>query len=95
LASVYILHSDTANKFYVGATKELIARIDLHTKKEFKNSFTTKYEDWELFFSIDNISTSTAYKIEKHIKKMKSKTFIQNLKLYPELVAKLINQFNK
>jgi putative endonuclease len=95
LASLYILHSNSVNKFYIGATKDLFARIDLHSKKEFKNSFTAKYEDWEIFFSIDNISISTAYKIEAHIKKMKSKTFIHNLKLYPELVAKLINQYDK
>ncbi len=55
MASVYILHSITSNKFYVGASKELKERIDIHRNKEFKNSFTAKYNDWELFFSIDNI----------------------------------------
>ncbi len=94
MASLYILYSNTAKKFYVGATKELIERIDLHANKEFKNSFTAKYDDWELFFSIDNLSVSTAYKIEAHIKKMKSQSYIINLKQYPELVTKLITRFN-
>jgi putative endonuclease len=29
-------------------------------------------------------------KIERHIKKMKSKKYIQNLKKYPEMVEKLL-----
>jgi putative endonuclease len=31
-----------------------------------------------------------ALRIEKHIKRMKSKTFIQNLKKYPELLEKTV-----
>jgi putative endonuclease len=32
--------------------------------------------------------------IEQHIKKMKSKVYIQNLKRYPEILQKLINKYS-
>lgn len=69
MASVYILISLSAGKYYVGSTKELDVRIIYHQEKEFASSFTAKYTDWELFYSIDNISNSTARKIEIHNKK--------------------------
>ena len=80
MAAVYILYSKTADLFYIGYTKDLLARMDYHLNKEFQNSFTAKHTDWELYFSIDELTISTAIKIEKHIKKMKSSTYLKNLK---------------
>ncbi len=94
MASVYILYSKTADLFYTGSTKDQEQRLIYHEEKEFKSSFTAKYSDWELYFSIDNLNASTAKKIESHIKKMKSKIYIQNLKRYPEMVEKLIARFS-
>jgi putative endonuclease len=94
MASVYILYSKKSDKFYIGSTKELQTRIFYHKTKEFKGSFTSNYEDWELFFSIDNLKISVARKIENHIKKQKSKTYIENLKSYPEISEKLIIKYS-
>jgi putative endonuclease len=52
MASVYILYSLSADKFYVGSTKDLVKRIDYHQTKEFSSSFTAKYPDWKLFYEI-------------------------------------------
>jgi putative endonuclease len=94
MASVYILYSKTADLFYTGATKDQDQRITYHLDKEFKSSFTAKYSDWELFFCIENLNISTARKIETHIKKMKSKNYIENLKCYPEISQKLIVKYS-
>ena len=94
MASVYILYSGKANRYYVGASENLEKRLDYHLTGIFKNSYTTKYDDWEIFFEIPNLSITTAIKIEAHIKKMKSKTYLQNLKQYPEMVQKLIVRFS-
>jgi len=93
MASVYILFSSSANKFYVGCTKDIGLRLELHLKKVFANSFTAKHNDCELYFEIPDLSITQARKIEAHIKKMKSKIYIQNLKKYPEMVLKLIEQY--
>jgi putative endonuclease len=76
---VYILFSKKLGKYYVGQTIELNERMVLHNTKYFKNSFTAKANDWSLVFSLDCDSRLQALAIEKHIKKMKSRKYIENL----------------
>ncbi|WP_373568314.1 GIY-YIG nuclease family protein [Marinifilum sp. D714] len=45
---VYILHSITANRYYIGYTKDLKNRLDLHQTGVFENSYTSNYKDWEV-----------------------------------------------
>ena len=89
MASVYVLYSQKLHRFYVGSCKDLSYRIDQHLNKEFEGSFTTAAEDWELFHSIDGLTYKQARSIETHLKKMKSKTYIQNLTKYPEIIDRL------
>lgn len=86
---VYILHSGTLNKFYVGETENLEDRIKEHNDGYYKNSFTSSVSDWILYHSIDCVSRVQARKIETHIKKMKSSTYIRNIKEYPEIAEQL------
>jgi putative endonuclease len=89
MARVYILYSRKLDKFYTGSSKELFFRIDQHFNKEMKDSFTAKADDWELFYSIIDLGYKQARSIETHIKKMKSKTYIENPKRYTEISDKL------
>ena len=93
MASVYILYSKRLGKFYTGSCKILSERLQDHKLNYFKNSFTAKADDWLLFFHLDGLDYSQARKIEYHIKKMKSKVYIQNLKVHPEISAKLIDKY--
>ncbi|CAN5456565.1 hypothetical protein BH11BAC2_BH11BAC2_09890 [soil metagenome] len=43
MATVYILYSKSADKFYIGSTLDFDQRLDYHLNKEFQNSFTAKY----------------------------------------------------
>jgi putative endonuclease len=92
---VYILYSKSLDRFYTGLTTLSIEeRIENHIQKKYGNlNFTQKAEDWEMFHFIQCNDFSQARKIEIHIKKMKSKIYIQNLKSYPELVRKLLTKF--
>jgi putative endonuclease len=94
MASVYILYSESLRKFYIGSCLDLPARIEQHISNFFANSFTSKANDWAIFFLIQNLSFQQARAIEQHIKKMKSKTYIKNLKRYPEMVDKLMNRYS-
>jgi len=89
MASVYILHSSKLDRFYIGSCKDLFQRLDQHLNKEYINSFTSVVEDWKLYLSIDGLAYQQARSIELHIKKMKSKTYIQNLVKYPEIIERL------
>ena len=49
--------------------------------------------DWKVFFTIECSSKKQGLAIEKHIKNMKSKTYIRNLAKYPEIAMKLIQKY--
>jgi putative endonuclease len=89
MASVYILYSNHLDSFYTGSCKDLSYRMGQHFNKEFAKSFTANADDWELFFFIDELDYTQARGIEAHIKRMKSRTYIHNLKKYPEIADKL------
>ncbi|WP_111319879.1 GIY-YIG nuclease family protein [Algoriphagus chordae] len=93
---VYILHSNSLNRFYTGLTSlSVLERLENHIAKKYsKFNFTQKANDWILFHSIECESLSQARMIELHIKKMKSKIYIQNLKIYPEISTKLLIKYN-
>ncbi|TZF84952.1 GIY-YIG nuclease family protein [Pedobacter sp. BS3] len=93
MASVYILHSTKLDHSYIGSCRDLPYRLKQHQEKLFPKSFTAKADDWNLFLSIDDLEYQQAIAIEKHLKEMKSKTYIQNLKKYPEIETKLVEQY--
>jgi putative endonuclease len=93
MAFLYILFSKTLDSFYVGSCDDLVDRLDGHLKKRWGNAYTAKVDDWSLFFSVSNLHYLQARQIERHIKRMKSKIYIQNLKRYSALLDKLINRF--
>jgi putative endonuclease len=68
----------------------LEARIHKHNSHHYgEHRYTAKAEDWHLTFVIECKTFSQAVKIEKHIKRMKSSTYIKNLSIYPEMAEKL------
>ena len=95
MAAVYILYSQSLDKYYIGSCIEVTERLDQHLSKIFPGAFTTKANDWVIFFSLINLSYKQARSIESHIKNMKSKKYIQNLKRYPEISQNLINLYDE
>ena len=89
----YILFSEKQNRYHVGANKkELIKEYRVITHMVMENILNiATTNDWELFLFIESKDYSQAIRIERHIKKMKSKTFILNLIKYPEIVDMLKN----
>jgi len=74
-------------------SNDLNVRLDFHLNPIETRKFTAKAKDWTLFIAIDKLSKNQANNIEKHIKKMKSKIYIQNLLKYPEIIEKLKNKY--
>ena len=54
---------------------------------------TRKANDWILYYTIDCKSRRQAIQIERHIKRMKSKKYIQNLQKYPEITIRLLKKY--
>ena len=74
--STYIIYCKTADIFYVGSTDEYQRRLIEHNNHE-KNKFTSKFDFWELKLVLAFNSRAEAMKMEKFIKKQKSKQFIE------------------
>ncbi|MFA9392630.1 MAG: GIY-YIG nuclease family protein [Prolixibacteraceae bacterium] len=93
-AYIYILFSENMNRFYVGVTQKSVEqRLDKHNTHAYgRHRYTASDTDWCVFFVIEVNNYSHAVRIERKIKSMKSRTYIYNLKKYPELQQKLIDQ---
>ena len=90
MASVYILHSQKLDRFYIGQTTlSPSTRLEQHNSDHFPLQFTKSGVPWTLFLVIKCQNRTHAILVEKHIKQMKSKAYIQNLIRYPEMVEKL------
>ena len=75
---VYILYSETLNRYYVGMTGDSIEeRIRRHNSNH--KGFTSKANDWQLKYSESYNSKTSALDREKEIKSMKSRIYIEKL----------------
>ena len=76
---IYILYSERHNKYYIGYSSDPVRRLDEHNNKPF-NTFTSKYRPWELatYFQCSDDEGETI-KMEKWIKKQKSRKLIERL----------------
>jgi putative endonuclease len=92
MAVVYILYSKKADSFYIGSCNNLEERLKQHSEKMF-TGFTSKQNDWELHYSISDLKYNQARSIETHFKKMKSRKYLQNLILFPDITTKLILKY--
>ncbi|MFC4097584.1 GIY-YIG nuclease family protein [Euzebyella saccharophila] len=76
--SVYILYSESLDKYYVGHTGETI-KIRLRKHLSDHSGFTAKVKDWKIVFT-ENFSTKAeAYQREMNIKKRKSRRYIESI----------------
>ena len=76
---IYILYSVKFDKYYIGYTHDIFKRLETHNTSN-ENTFTSKYRPWELkvaFYVGDQ--RSEAMRIERFIKKQKSRSILIKL----------------
>ena len=88
----YILYSEKLCRYYIGYSSNLDVRLVFHKNSE-SRKFTYKAKDWKLYYKIDCISKGQGTAIEAHIKRMKSRIYIKNLTIYPEITLKLLDKY--
>lgn len=93
MATVYILYSPKLDKYYIGSCENFTIRFQQHRETFFPKSFTSKSNDWEVFYFLEDLDYMQARKIEVHIKKMKSKKYIESIKTHPEITQKLKTRY--
>ena len=93
MATVYILYSHKIDQYYIGSCLDLNARLEEHLKGRMVVAFTKRSDDWFVYFELKDLEYDVSRKIEAHIKKMKSRKYIENLVRYPEISHKLIKKY--
>ncbi len=88
---VYILQSLSVDRYYVGETKDVGARLALHNDNS-RGTYTSKNGPWELKRVIPVTSRSEGRKVEHYIKKRKSKKYIVRLITMDDAVGALLDK---
>ena len=89
---LYIIYSEKINRYYVGETYDVHIRLENHLIKFYSKSYTKSANDWVLKLLFETENRSDAQKLEKFIKKMKSKEFIEKLILNPEILTEILQK---
>ena len=87
---VYLLYSPSSDKYYVGQTSDLEVRLQYHNELN-PNSYTSKHRPWTLCKAIAVADQAHAIRMERSIKKRKSRNFIERLIKEDELVEWLVD----
>ena len=76
---VYILYSESADRYYIGHTDEPDRRLEAHNTV-IKNSYTAKFRPWirKACFEVSE-SRGEAKRVETYLKRMKSRKLIEKL----------------
>ena len=74
---VYILYSENMDRYYVGSTSDLEARLDRHNNGE--SRYTKSGIPWQIMHTEEYRTRKEAMSREHHIKKWKSRKMIKKL----------------
>ncbi len=89
MATLYILYSPLIDRYYIGSCLDLKQRLSEHKGGKYLMSYTKKAKDWEVYFNCEGLGYQQARKMERHIKAMKSKIYIENLVKFPAIIIRL------
>ncbi|MHC1703108.1 MAG: GIY-YIG nuclease family protein [Tenuifilaceae bacterium] len=77
---VYILYAESIDHYYVGHTNDVIRRLEEHNNPKRYNKYTAKASGWVISAVIPSGEIrSEAVRIERYIKRKKSRKFIEQL----------------
>jgi putative endonuclease len=74
---LYILKSETADRYYVGISSNPHRRLEYHNS--FEKGFTSRYRPWQLVFTKEYPFKTEAHAAETKIKGWKSRRMIERL----------------
>ncbi|WP_165828906.1 GIY-YIG nuclease family protein [Flavobacterium sp. HTF] len=89
---LYILYSNSSQKFYIGETKDIEERILKHQNHFYSNSFTKIADDWEIVLTFACNNKDEAVYLEKFIKRMKSRTFNNKIIENPSILQDILSK---
>jgi putative endonuclease len=77
--TVYAIYNRAAKKYYIGQTKQLDNRLQMHNNHTFK-SFTSRFPgEWVLILQESVATRSEALRREKQLKSGNGRKFVKSL----------------
>ena len=86
---LYIIYSNSTDRFYVGETINPSERIKQHNNHLFKGSYTKAADDGEIMLELKVENKEKALYLEGFIKRMKSLKFIQKVIDKPDILEEI------
>ena len=87
---LYIIYSPTADKYYTGETNDFPARLELHNNHKNLKAFTKAASDWERKLIFKCETKKDAVFLERYVKRMKSRKFIEKIIEQPEILKEIL-----
>ena len=75
--SLYILQSESAERYYVGISSDPQRRLGYHNTVE--TGFTARYRPWKIVYTRTFFSRKDAQRAEQTVKRWKSRVMIEKL----------------
>ncbi|RTY87502.1 GIY-YIG nuclease family protein [Flavobacterium sp. GT3R68] len=89
---IYIIYSKKLNRYYIGTTDDIEKRLNEHNAGFYRDSFTVNGIPWELCLDYGCESSEKAYSLEKFIKRMKSRKFLEKVISNPDVLRDIQNK---
>jgi putative endonuclease len=89
---IYILYSQKLDRYYVGTTDDVDKRLVEHNSGLYNNSFTSKGIPWDLRLCFECCSSTAAYELERFLKRMKSRVFLEKVIVDPDILSDIQNK---
>jgi putative endonuclease len=91
----YIIYSKKIDRYYIGESENVVKRLKQHNSHYFKNAFTTAASDWEIKLAYPCETKLIAKKLERHIKKKKSRKHIEWIISSKDALDRMLLQCNE
>ncbi len=91
---LYIIFSESLGNYYVGESPDPNRRLEQHNTHYFKNNFTKAASDWALKLKFQTSTKEDAVILERFIKRMKSKKFIEKVISKPSILKEILEKEN-
>jgi len=89
---LYVIFSENLNRYYIGETPDIRIRLDQHNKHYFKRGFTKAANDWKFSLTYQCENRTQALFLEKFIKRMKSRVFIEKIINNPQILSEILKR---
>ena len=89
---LYILYSKKTDSYYIGETADMDMRIIKHNNHYYKKGFTKIAADWLPKLDFKCSSKQNALYLEKFIKRMKSRKFLEKIIADPSILQEILDK---